>query len=65
MSLIRLHDVPKRFGDNLVLRDAFLRLSQGDRMGLTGKNGTGKTTVLKLILVTEASSKFSACSETL
>jgi len=50
MSLIRLLDVTKRYDDNLVLRDAFLRLSEGDRMGLIGKNGTGKTTVLKLIL---------------
>ena len=54
MSLIRLPDVTRRFGYNLVLRDAFLRLSQGDRMGRIGKNGTGKTTVLKLILVTKA-----------
>jgi len=53
MSLIRLHDVTKRYDDKLVLRDVFFRLSRGDRVGLIGKNGTGKTTVLKLILSQE------------
>jgi ATP-binding cassette subfamily F protein 3 len=34
----------------MVLRDVYFRLSAGDRAGLIGKNGVGKTTVLKLIL---------------
>ena len=34
----------------LIFREAFLRLSRGDRVGLIGRNGVGKTTVLKLIL---------------
>ena len=50
MSVIRLHNISKRYDDKLVLRDVFFRLSRGDRVGLIGKNGTGKTTVLKLIL---------------
>ena len=50
MSLVRLHDVTKRYDDHLVLRELHFRLSQGERVGLIGKNGTGKTTVLKLIL---------------
>jgi ATP-binding cassette subfamily F protein 3 len=50
MSLIRLHDVTKRYDDKLVLREVYFRLSQGERVGLIGKNGTGKTTVLRLIL---------------
>ena len=50
MSLVRLHNVTKRYEDNLVLREVYFRLSQGERVGLIGKNGTGKTTVLKLIL---------------
>jgi ATPase subunit of ABC transporter with duplicated ATPase domains len=50
MSLIRLSSVSKQYGDNLVLREVFFRLSQGDRVGLVGKNGAGKTTILKLIL---------------
>ena len=34
----------------MILRDAYFRLNAGDRVGLIGKNGVGKTTVLKLIL---------------
>jgi len=50
MSLVRLHNVSKEFESNLVLREVFFRLSKGDRVGLIGKNGVGKTTILKLIL---------------
>jgi ATPase subunit of ABC transporter with duplicated ATPase domains len=50
MSLVRLQDVSKSYDANPVLREVFFRLSRGERVGLIGKNGTGKTTVLKLIL---------------
>ena len=32
------------------MREAFLKLKAGDRIGLIGKNGTGKTTFLELML---------------
>ena len=50
MSLIRLHDVSIRFENAQVLREAFFRLEAGDRVGLIGRNGSGKTTILKLVL---------------
>lgn len=50
MSLVRFHNVSKRYDGNVVLHGVFLRLGAGDRVGLIGRNGTGKTTVLKLIL---------------
>ena len=50
MSLVRLHDVSKGYDSKMVIREVFFRLSKGDRVGLIGKNGVGKTTVLKLIL---------------
>ncbi len=50
MSLIRLRQVSKRYGRKQVLRDVFYRLASGDRTGLLGRNGSGKTTVLRLIL---------------
>jgi ATPase subunit of ABC transporter with duplicated ATPase domains len=33
-----------------VLREVFFKLNQGERVGLIGKNGAGKTSVLRLIL---------------
>ncbi|MFC5788974.1 ABC transporter ATP-binding protein [Agromyces tardus] len=50
MSLIRLNDVSMEFDGRPVLREAFLKLRRGDRVGLIGKNGTGKTTFLELVL---------------
>ena len=50
MSLIRLHNVTVKYKDILVLRSVFFKLQPGERVGLIGKNGTGKTTILKLIL---------------
>ena len=50
VSLFRLHDVTMRYGDTVVLRDAFLRLDEGERIGLIGSNGSGKTTLLRLVL---------------
>ncbi|MDQ6754495.1 MAG: ATP-binding cassette domain-containing protein [Actinomycetota bacterium] len=50
MSLIRLQDVSVRFDNTQILREAFFRLEPGDRVGLIGKNGSGKSTILKLIL---------------
>ncbi|MFA6109992.1 MAG: ABC-F family ATP-binding cassette domain-containing protein [Candidatus Latescibacterota bacterium] len=50
MSLVRLHDVTLRFDDNVVLHHVFFRLSAGERVGLIGRNGSGKTSLLRLIL---------------
>jgi ATP-binding cassette subfamily F protein 3 len=50
MSLVRLLNITKRYEDRMVLREVSLRLAAGDRIGLVGKNGTGKTTILRLIL---------------
>src|SRR5438270_8928088 len=41
--------VVKRFGDRTIIRDFTLRIQRGDRLGVVGANGTGKTTLLKLL----------------
>ncbi len=50
MSLIRLNNISVKYEDRQVLRNVFFKLNEGERVGLIGKNGAGKTTILKLIL---------------
>ncbi len=50
MSLIRLHNITMTYEDRPVLRNVYFKLQERERVGLIGKNGTGKTTILKLIL---------------
>ncbi len=49
MSLLLLRDVTKSFDGEPILRGACLRLEAGEILGLVGRNGCGKTTLLKLI----------------
>src|SRR3954452_14418082 len=41
--------VSKRFGERTIVRDFTLRIQRGDRIGVVGANGTGKTTLLRLL----------------
>ncbi|MBM7567545.1 ABC-F family ATP-binding cassette domain-containing protein [Paenibacillus sacheonensis] len=50
MSVIRLENVTKKYEESLIFRDIYFRVSQGERIGLIGRNGAGKSTVFKLIL---------------
>ena len=50
MSLVRLNDVELRFENTPILREAFFRLDGTDRVGMIGRNGSGKTSILRLIL---------------
>jgi ABC transport system ATP-binding/permease protein len=48
-SVITLEKVTKRYGDRTLIRDLSLKVQRGDRIGIVGANGTGKTTLLKLM----------------
>ncbi|WP_425230605.1 ABC-F family ATP-binding cassette domain-containing protein [Sphingomonas sp.] len=48
-TVIDAKQVSKIFGDRTIIRDLTLRVTRGDRIGIVGANGTGKTTLLKLL----------------
>ena len=49
MSLVVFEHVSLHFGDKRIVEDLNLRIAAGDRIGLIGPNGSGKTTILRLI----------------
>jgi ATP-binding cassette subfamily F protein 3 len=49
MSLLTVTNVEKSFGVQSVLKDVSFHLDWGRKMGLVGRNGVGKTTLLKIL----------------
>ena len=49
MELLKCTNLSKSFGDKEVLKNVNLEISEGRIIGLLGKNGTGKSTLIKLI----------------
>ena len=47
--MIRLKHVTKRFGATQALVDVDLDVARGDSVGLTGANGSGRTTLLRIV----------------
>jgi ATP-binding cassette subfamily F protein uup len=50
MSLIRFDNISLEFGDQKILTNASFSLEPGERVCLIGRNGAGKSTMLKLIM---------------
>jgi len=49
MELLECKNLCKNYDDKKVLKDINLKIPKGKIIGLLGKNGTGKTTLIKLI----------------
>ncbi len=49
MALVSLQDVKVSFGGPLLIEGADLSIDRGERVCLVGRNGTGKSTIMKLI----------------
>jgi ABC transport system ATP-binding/permease protein len=47
--VIEAQAIGKRFADRVIVRDLSLKVLRGDRVALVGANGTGKTTLLRLM----------------
>jgi len=49
-KILELNNVNKSFGDQKILDDFTYTFKRGDRIGVIGKNGTGKSTLLRIIM---------------
>ena len=49
-KVIRARNISYSYGDEEVIRDFSIKIMRGDRIGLIGNNGVGKTTLLRLLL---------------
>ena len=49
MSLLQCNHLYKNYGNKEILKDIDITIEKGKIIGLLGKNGTGKTTLIKLI----------------
>lgn len=49
MNIINIEHIGKIYGDKVIFADASLGVQQGDKIGIIGINGTGKSTLLRII----------------
>lgn len=49
MNIINIEHISKIFGDKVIFQDASCGIQEGDKIGIIGINGTGKTTLLNIL----------------
>jgi branched-chain amino acid transport system ATP-binding protein len=50
MAILEVHDIHTYYGDAYVLQGLSLQLEQGQIVGVLGRNGVGKTTLVNSIV---------------
>lgn len=48
-KIVELHNLGKSYGDKLLFKNFDYKFKRKDRVGITGKNGSGKTTFIRMI----------------
>ena len=54
MNILNIEHIHKIFGDKVIFDDISCGIAQGEKIGIIGVNGTGKTTLLRVIAGEEA-----------
>ena len=49
MNIIEVKNVTKKFDDKIIVNSLTLNVKQGETIGIVGRNGSGKTVLLKMI----------------
>ena len=49
MSIIKIHNLSKKFGDITAVDDLSLEVEEGEVLGFLGPNGAGKTTTIRML----------------
>lgn len=49
MNIVNIEHISKIYGEKIIYEDASFGIQQGDKIGIVGINGTGKSTLLKMI----------------
>ena len=49
MNILNIEHISKIYGEKVIFDDVSLGIQSGDKIGVIGVNGTGKTTLLKII----------------
>ncbi|MCS4523423.1 ATP-binding cassette domain-containing protein [Clostridium botulinum] len=50
MNILEITNLKKHIGKNEIIRNVNLNINKGEILGLLGKNGAGKTTIIRMIV---------------
>ena len=48
-SILQIEGITKSYGDRILFAGVTLGIGEGEKIGLIAKNGTGKSTLMKII----------------
>ena len=57
MTIIKTHNLTKKFKDLLAVDDANLEIEEAECFGLLGPNGAGKTSLIRMIIAVSPPTK--------
>ena len=49
MNILNIEHISKIYGEKVIFEDASFGVQEGDKVGIIGINGTGKSTLLKML----------------